>query len=289
MKRRLLALVAGRELARVKRGDTPSDSAILASFFGQPEVRAPEMLYAQIDDYDLVSAFRGLSPGRVEISTWFYLGIHFETFMYRDQIQNLSQDEFATALLFGKLLNAVDARGFRDREPLLSPIDQRTKFERMCRIGREYEDEAFGILKARAEALDRDFPLDSNLPREKTSMQTFVNVYGGNIGVINTGTVNSINAHLDTLSATQETLAKGLGAVAQAAANSEELSREEIKYVLENLDELSRQATLPPNERMRGAAIKSLLSGVAGSVATAGGLAEVWSTWGEQIRSFFGV
>jgi hypothetical protein len=47
-------------------------------------------------------------------------------------------------------------------------------------------------------------------------------------------------------------------------------------------------AALPLNERAKSAVIKSIAAGVGGSLSAAGGLAEVWSTWGPAIRAYFG-
>ena len=56
---------------------------------------------------------------------------------------------------------------------------------------------------------------------------------------------------------------------------------------LELLKELTEQANLPPKKQSR-ALIKSALQSLNLTMGTAGGLAGVWSTWGDAIRGFFG-
>jgi hypothetical protein len=101
--------------------------------------------------------------------------------------------------------------------------------------------------------------------------------------------VGSISANVSTLSESGHAeIARAIKELTEAIAESQELSADERTYILENLDELSKQAALSPDERAKTGVIKSLVSGVGGSLSAAGGLAEVWTTWGWAIRAFFG-
>jgi hypothetical protein len=128
--------------------------------------------------------------------------------------------------------------------------------------------------------------------RGNTTYKTEIHLSNSTVGILNTGEiedVRSISVNVSTLAETGHAeMAKAIKELTEAVATNQELSAGERAYVLENLEELSRQALLPPDERAKSGVIKSLVSGVGASVSAAGGLAEVWSTWGEQIRTFFG-
>lgn len=82
-------------------------------------------------------------------------------------------------------------------------------------------------------------------------------------------------------------IAEALKKLTEGVAESTELSDEDKADVLQNLEELSRQAALEPDQRKAGV-IKSILLGISYTLAAAGGSAEVWSTWGPAIRAYFG-
>ncbi|MBL7254298.1 hypothetical protein [Paractinoplanes lichenicola] len=79
---------------------------------------------------------------------------------------------------------------------------------------------------------------------------------------------------------------KGMRKAILADAEIDETARTEL---LETLEEIAAQANAPTDRRMSRGALRALVAGFAGSAATAGGLAEVWSTWGPQISQFLGL
>ncbi len=100
--------------------------------------------------------------------------------------------------------------------------------------------------------------------------------------------MESISISISTLTETGHTdVAAALQAIAAAITESSELSTEHQNELLEQLDELSRQAVLSIEERSPSGVIKAILSSIASGLGAAGGLAEVWSTWGETVTKFF--
>lgn len=100
--------------------------------------------------------------------------------------------------------------------------------------------------------------------------------------------VQHISSNVSMLAESGNTeIAEALKKVTEAVAESTGLSDEDRADVLQNLEELSRQAALEPNQRKAGV-IKSILLGISSTLAAAGGSAEVWSTWGPAIRAYFG-
>ncbi len=126
-----------------------------------------------------------------------------------------------------------------------------------------------------------------------TTYITEIHLSNSPVGILNTGEIEdiqSISVNVSTLAESGHAeLAKAIKELTEAVAASQELSADERAYVLENLEALSEQALLPPNERAKSGVIKSLVAGVGASLSAAGGLAEVWSTWGAAIRAFFGL
>lgn len=120
-----------------------------------------------------------------------------------------------------------------------------------------------------------------------------INLQNSTIGILNAGEiedVQSISVNVSSLvESGHDEVAKALKELTEAVAASSEISPGERAYVLENLEEISKQAALPSEERAKPGVLKSVLSGVASTLGAAGGLAEVWSTWGNVIRAFFGL
>ncbi|HEX8609287.1 MAG TPA: hypothetical protein VF679_11660 [Pedobacter sp.] len=129
--------------------------------------------------------------------------------------------------------------------------------------------------------------------RKMSSSNLTINLQNSTIGILNAGeieNVQSISVNVSSLvNSGHDEVAKALKELTEAVASSSEISPDERAYVLENLEELSKQAALLPGERAKSGVLKSVLSGVASTLGAAGGLAEVWSTWGSMIRAFFGL
>jgi hypothetical protein len=85
----------------------------------------------------------------------------------------------------------------------------------------------------------------------------------------------------------QKELAEALEHVVDAVNRFTDIEDENKKALLDQLKELAHQANLEPPKRAKPGVIKSLLSSVALTLSSAGGLAEVWSTWGTKILHYF--
>ena len=84
-------------------------------------------------------------------------------------------------------------------------------------------------------------------------------------------------------------IAQALKVLTEAVAENQEVTSEQRSFLLENLEELTTQAALDSELRVKPGVIKSIIAGIAMTIATAGGLAEVWSIWGLTITKFFGI
>jgi ABC-type transporter Mla subunit MlaD len=84
-------------------------------------------------------------------------------------------------------------------------------------------------------------------------------------------------------------VAAALKALTDAVAASDELIDETRSSALEQLETLSEQALLPENERMKPGILRAIGNALSSTLATAGGLAEVWSTWGPSVLAFLGL
>lgn len=102
--------------------------------------------------------------------------------------------------------------------------------------------------------------------------------------------VKNININVSSLVQSGDTeIAEAIRRITDAIAESKDITNDQRTELLDQVEELSIQASLPAENRAKTAIIKSVFTGLATSISTAGGLAEVWSTWGQTIRTFFGL
>jgi hypothetical protein len=126
-----------------------------------------------------------------------------------------------------------------------------------------------------------------------SSKSTQVVISGGIIGVLNTGEmshIENINTNISVIDhAKNSEVAQALKEITEAIIHSQELPQQERSELLEQIQEVSKQATLPVEARSSKGVLKAVLAGIAGTVSTVGGIAEIWSTWGGTILKFFGL
>jgi hypothetical protein len=119
-----------------------------------------------------------------------------------------------------------------------------------------------------------------------------IHIDGGTIGVLNTGQmegIQRIDINISRLGETSETsIAEALRALTEAVVSTQTISIEQRSDMLDQLHGLSEQALLPPAQRKSGV-VKAIITGLAGGLNTASGLARIWSTWGDTIRTYFGL
>jgi hypothetical protein len=113
------------------------------------------------------------------------------------------------------------------------------------------------------------------------------------VGLLHSGQiqhVQSITANIRHLQGSgSSNIAEAIEKLTQAVTGSQKLQDQEKTVVLEQLEELSKQAVLPADQRVKPGALKAVVNGVATTLGAAGGLAEVWSTWGPVVMRFFGL
>jgi hypothetical protein len=129
------------------------------------------------------------------------------------------------------------------------------------------------------------------LPIQEKQM-TAINVSNSSIGILNTGliyNVKAININIGKLSEIgADEVANALKNVTDAVAETAELPDEAKSDVLEQLESLSEQATLPEAQRNKPAVLKAVFTSLNVALAAGGSLAGIWATWGPAIQKFFG-
>jgi hypothetical protein len=120
-----------------------------------------------------------------------------------------------------------------------------------------------------------------------------INIDRSVIGMLNAGQIQDVQNISINVSALVESgnsdVAQALKTLTESVAASEDISDEQRTELLEQLDELSSQAALPPEKRAKSGVIKAILASLGAGLSVAGNLAQIWSTWGATISSFFGV
>ena len=109
------------------------------------------------------------------------------------------------------------------------------------------------------------------------------------VGVLNLGSiVGNVQAHLAAVGGPDADEAReALETLAQAVLDEDELPDEQRQELLESVDLLAQEAGAAPAQR-RGSVIRTVLGGLATSLAAAGSLTEVWSAVGPALLHFFG-
>ena len=117
------------------------------------------------------------------------------------------------------------------------------------------------------------------------------NIENSVIGVLSAGQNNSLKSiavHLQALQAPEQlSVANALKSLTAAVAKSD-LSPTLKTQALEQLEELAGQAARQPPERSKASTLSLVLDSLQGALSAGGSLAEIWSTWGPLLRTFFG-
>jgi len=121
---------------------------------------------------------------------------------------------------------------------------------------------------------------------------TEIRISNSTIGILNTGqikNIESININIGKLNDDgSDEVADALKYITSAVAASVDLAADVKSNTLEQLESLSEQAVLPEDERSKPGVIKAVFAALSGTLAAAGSLAGIWSTWGPAIQKFFG-
>ena len=134
------------------------------------------------------------------------------------------------------------------------------------------------------------FNIKELIQKEETEMK--VEIVNSTVGMLNAGEikqVESISVNVSTLAdSNQHEMAEAFKSLTEAITASQDISSQQQIEILEQLELLSAQATLAPSDRKTGL-IKPTLSALAATLSAGGGLAEIWSKWGDVIEEFFGI
>ena len=119
-----------------------------------------------------------------------------------------------------------------------------------------------------------------------------INIDRSVIGMLNAGSIQDVQRiDINVTSLAQSgnhEIAVALKTLTEAVASSQDLSVEQRNEFLDQLNMVSGQAALTPENRKVGL-IKPVLSALAAGLNTAGSLAQVWAVTGDVICAYFGV
>jgi hypothetical protein len=100
--------------------------------------------------------------------------------------------------------------------------------------------------------------------------------------------VRSINVYLGQLQgAGKRNVTEAIKHLVEAVAVGQMPQGEDRTDALEELEELSKQAVLAPDRRVKRAVLKAVTLHLSSTFGATDGLAEVWSTWGPTVMTFF--
>jgi hypothetical protein len=137
--------------------------------------------------------------------------------------------------------------------------------------------------------LHRGAEHDAIMMRMEERREVSIHLKDSQVGVLNLGSiVGNVEAHLAAVAGPDaDEVRRALETLAQAVVDDEALPDEQRQQLLESVDLLAQEAGAAPAQR-RGSVIRTVLGGLAASLAAAGSLTEVWSAVGPSILHFFG-
>lgn len=114
-----------------------------------------------------------------------------------------------------------------------------------------------------------------------------INVSNSNIGVINTGRIESIDSAVGYLSNTGgKSIADALKALTEAVANTNELAKGQQAEAFELLSLVATEAAYPAEQR-RSRAILPTIAQLGSILSATNALSQLWTQYGPAITSFF--
>lgn len=119
------------------------------------------------------------------------------------------------------------------------------------------------------------------------STLTNIRVDGGTIGVLNTGSIGSVDAAVTVMKkAGDSAAAKAISSLTQAVVDSAQADAAVKNQILDILSVLSAEITAPKKERRKGAMLP-LLSNLATLLSGVADLAQLWTQFGPALTSLF--
>ena len=263
---------------------------------------------------ELENRFRSLSLLAQYLRIDFQWGAAGEFWYVGGMAQNTVTTHFnGLAQIAGDLLGSALPNVDQTRPILVEPYSQRRWFRAMRewsgafqylhsvqQLGDNGEDNGFiytGQINDAVEAsanlclvLHSQYPLANKLlaPSGMTVNNYVVN---SQVGMLNAGEIHHVKSISNNVGRLEERgqkdIAKAISSLFEAVAASDEIDSEEKIEVLDQIEELSRQAVLRPGDRAKPGVIKAVITGLSSTLGAVGSLAGIWDTWGHAISSFF--
>jgi hypothetical protein len=115
-----------------------------------------------------------------------------------------------------------------------------------------------------------------------------IKIEGSTIGVLNTGTIQTVDAAVTVLNKSGEQDAAGaLTRVTEAIVKSDQISEADKNQLLELLSLVSTEATAP-KEKRRAGAMRAIFGQISSLVSGTAAVAELWHKCQPVIKSLFG-
>lgn len=129
-----------------------------------------------------------------------------------------------------------------------------------------------------------------NTSSHSSNMTVTNYVVNSQVGFLNSGEIHhikSITANAESLQKQgQQNVAEAIVKILSAIADSDELTKELKATTLDQVEEISRQAALKPNERAKPGVLRALFAGIDSTLTTVSSVSDIWSTWGTSIKDF---
>jgi hypothetical protein len=171
-------------------------------------------------------------------------------------------------------------------------LDCRLKFVQMLTLQNDMLERQHNYL---AESMDRVIGLPGLTPRFPVRQAVTVEgvtlnnikIDRSTIGVLNTGTIGTVDAAVTTLKQSGESAAADtFTKLTEAVAKDAQLTPEQKNQVMELLSVLSTEATAP-KERRRSAAMLPLLERLSNLLSGAASLSQLWAQYSPTIERLF--
>lgn len=118
---------------------------------------------------------------------------------------------------------------------------------------------------------------------------TYISVTGGTVGAINTGTIEHLNVTIRDLAQMGQTaLADAVRELSQVVVDDPNLSKDEKDEVLEQVEVLASQASVPPQERSLGV-LKGLVRAIPAALTASKDALDVWDKVSPGLRATLGL
>ena len=257
-------------LKGLKEGMTPNDKAMLTAayekhFHGLQLAFPPDSKRFQLSQL-AQSYSRLLTHKLCETKTSKHPEDEDES-LFKSELENLLIELFGADNAYQRAISAVNFTEHRPAKSQPASIDRALTI-----LKRALND--FGKIVVEGDFEERNMKIE----------------IGGNVGILNTGTMQTIgdlNIEVNKVDlAGHHQVAEALKMIAEGITNSTELSTDKKDEVLQQIQELARQASLPSEKRATKGVITALLKGLATTLGAAGGLATVWNTWGSTLQRF---